>query len=92
MHSNNDHHDRDIPEEFQDDVQEWTKSIESEQFAHGVSFGESIGAYETYEEAVRAYEAGEIDQWFAFQKPKTREEWAAWEEEHGKGYEKRWEK
>lgn len=60
------------------------------EFKHGYSVGESFGAYDTYKEAHRAYQLGEIDLWFAYQKPKTIEEWKEWEQKYGENFSDRW--
>lgn len=54
--------------------------------------GDSMGRYRTEKEATRAYEAGEIDLWIDFIKPKTMEEWDAWEQKNGsiEEFENRW--
>lgn len=64
--------------------------LESEDFQMGVHIGKSIGAHEHYQEAVRAYELGEIDLWIEYHRPKTWEEWEAWNEEHGEDFDERW--
>lgn len=54
--------------------------------------GRATGWYETEQEATRAYEAGEIDLWIDFIKPRTMEEWESWEQKNGavEEFKKRW--
>lgn len=52
--------------------------------------GESMGKYVREQEAIKAYEMGEIPQWIEYITPKTWEEWKAWHKENGEGFEKRW--
>lgn len=61
-------------------------------FLHGMDIGESIGEYNMTSEAQRAYDAGEIELWLGFYKPKTIAEWAEWELQHGDNdeFKKRW--
>lgn len=56
---------------------------ESDAFKHGVDVGESIGRYDNAKEAIAAHAAGELELWLEFQRPKTLEDWADWESEHG---------
>lgn len=65
------------------DVEAWEKSLDSPDFKHGLDVGKSFGAYDTYMEAQRAFDRGEIELWLSFQRPKTSEEWEEWEAEHG---------
>lgn len=51
--------------------------------------GKDFGAYETSEEAIRAYEAGEIDLWIETVRAKTIPEWEAFEAKHP-GIHDRW--
>jgi len=53
------------------------------EFDHGVSVGVDIGFYNATEEAHRANALGEIDLWLDFNKPRSMEEWNAWEAENG---------
>lgn len=52
--------------------------------------GYSMGMFDTYREAVKARGAGELDLWFAYNRPKTIEEWTAWEAGHGADFADRW--
>lgn len=63
----------------------------SPEFRSGMEAGRDLGAYDTYEVVKAAYEAGEIELWLAWQKPKTMEEWDVWDEEHG-DLSERWKK
>jgi hypothetical protein len=53
------------------------------QFDAGVDVGVGLGRYDTYLEVKKAYEDGTLDYWLERERPKTPEEWAAWEAEHG---------
>lgn len=55
----------------------------TDEFKHGVEVGKSFGQYETSEEAQRAFDAGEIELWLEWQRPKTEEDWNAFYEKHG---------
>lgn len=52
--------------------------------------GDSMGRFRTEVEAIKAYDMGEIDQWIAFVRPKSLEEWDEWEAVHVEGFENRW--
>lgn len=54
-----------------------------DEFNHGISVGESIGAYDTSEEARKAHDEGKIEWWIEKQRPKTLEEWETWKAENG---------
>jgi len=60
----------------------------------GFGVGHSFGLYEAYVEARNAYEAGEIELWLEYNRPKSGEEWDTWTAEHGSHEEftKRWKK
>jgi hypothetical protein len=55
----------------------------NDEFYHGIEVGKDLGAYETAEEARKMHEDGKIEWWLEKQRPKTREEWDAWEAENG---------
>lgn len=69
----------------------WEETFESEDFALGRDLGESLGKYDMYLQVKKAYEMGEIELWLSYHMPKSLEDWAKWEEEHGKNFDKRWE-
>lgn len=73
-------------------IDEWIAEMDSEAFKHGQDVGESIGAYATSSEAIRAYEAGEIDLWIEMMRPKSIEEWDIFDKKHGgrEAMKKRW--
>lgn len=58
----------------------------------GLEVGHSLGYYEAYEEALAAFQAGEIMLWLAMNEPKSPEGWEKWEAENGPAdeYVKRW--
>lgn len=62
------------------------------EFEHGVDVGVDIGFYNATEEARRADALGEIELWLDFHKPRSVEEWHAWEAANGSisGYSDRW--
>jgi hypothetical protein len=64
--------------------------FESDAFKLGLDLGKATQAYESYLQVRTAYEMGEIELWLAYMEPKSLEDWAAWEEEHGKDFEDRW--
>lgn len=74
------------------DADAYDEEIHSDAFNHGMSVGESIGAYEAAREAQRAYDLGEIELWLDYNRPKSLEEWALWKETHGshEEFQKRW--
>jgi hypothetical protein len=74
------------------DAQGYIDEWNSPEFLHGQAVGESVGSYETSSEAIRAYDAGEIDLWIDLMRPKTSEAWDTWEAEHGdsKTFKERW--
>lgn len=55
----------------------------SDEFYHGIEVGKDLGGYDTYVEAKEAYETGNMEWWLEKQRPKTSEEWEAWEAENG---------
>lgn len=59
-------------------------------FKEGLDIGKSLGRYEAESEAARAFEAGEIEFWLAWSKPKTLDEWETWDAEHGADVGDRW--
>jgi hypothetical protein len=50
----------------------------------------AMAAYHVECEAIRAYDMGEIDQWIAWIRPKSLQEWDEWAETHGEDYSNRW--
>ena len=76
------------------DEQAWHDELNSPEFLHGIEIGKSLGFYDAASEAQRAFEAGEIELWIEFQKPKSIEDWKVWESEHGptKDMHDRWSK
>lgn len=66
---------------------EGTEPVEwGDEFYIGMDFG----AYETTEEAIRAYDAGEIDLWVELMRPKTGAEWKAFDAKHPENLHERW--
>lgn len=57
--------------------------LDTPEFRHGYEVGHSFGLYASSSEAIAAYEQGEIDLWIEYQRPKTFEEWEAFEKKHG---------
>lgn len=90
METPSEHDNSNIPSEYQDAVAAWEESVQSLEFTHGVQVGESIGFYDAYREAQRAYEMGEIELWLEYNAPKTTEEWTAWKARYGNNFSKRW--
>ena len=52
--------------------------------------GEAMGKYVREQEAIKAFEMGEIAQWIEYITPKTWEDWKAWHEKYGEDFENRW--
>ena len=52
--------------------------------------GRSTGRYDTEMSAKKAFELGEIDLWVEWVTPKSWEDWGAWREKYGEGFENRW--
>jgi len=59
------------------------KKLLEQEFNYGIDVGESLGEWKTSEKAQRAYDEGKIEWWLEKQRPKTLEEWDAWEAENG---------
>lgn len=59
-------------------------------FLAGMDLGKSLGRFDAETVAIKAHEMGEIDMYIEYITPKTWEEWKAWHEKYGEGFEKRW--
>lgn len=55
----------------------------SDAFKHGLEVGKSLGHYASAKKALAAHAAGEIELWLDLQRPKTMDQWDAWESKHG---------
>lgn len=76
-------------EEFRSETDRFYNSPEHEA---GVELGKSLGDYEAFLSAKKAYSMGEIELWLAFHEPKSLEEWEEWEKVHGPNLGERWER
>lgn len=74
--------------------QKYSEILGSPEFKHGMDIGRSFGLFDAYMEADRANEAGELQLWLEFHRPKSHEDWNKWEDEHGpiREFRKRWAK
>lgn len=65
------------------DEQERPDFLDDPYFKHGMEIGSDLGFSNATEEAQTAYDAGEIELWLDFNRPKSMEDWDKWEAEHG---------
>lgn len=72
-----------LSDEENAELDEWIAEMESPAFRHGQDVGHSYGLYEAQMEAILAYEAGDIDLWIEYIRPKSMEDWDAFHEKHG---------
>lgn len=73
---------KETPEEEDKRVAEYFDMLDTPEFKYGVDLGTTFGKQDAYAEAQRAYDAGEIELFLLFHRPKTREGWAAFKAEH----------
>lgn len=76
------------------EIDAWIEEMDTPAYKHGYDVGESMGEYKVSSEAIRAYEAGDIDLWIEYMRPKSQEDWDAFHETHGdrETLKKRWSK
>lgn len=76
----------------EEDNDKLDKVFDSPEFKFGLDLGQSLGKSHTVDEVQRAYDAGEIELYLDWHRPKTLEEWDEYYEKYGKDFGKRWER